>query len=166
MEICGRDHGFHWTAILTLGYSFFGGICFFFFCQDIIENFIQREDLNEQTDVSPRKLLISSTCDISVLEDQPIEGSETFETQTVDEMSKMVLYNLCVKTVHKEALKERQPLKWIRRFGPNFPLRDQWRSLYKFPLEKWSGDLQWMIINGAIDTNRFVSHLNPAVRGE
>lgn len=101
-----------------------------------------------------------------MLEDQPIEGSEIFETWTVDEMSKKVLYNLCVKTVHKEALKERQPLKWIRSFGPNFPLRDQWRSLYKFPIEKRSGDLQWRLINGAIATNRYVSHLNPAVTGE
>ncbi len=82
---------------------------------------IQREDLNEQTDVSPQKLLILSTCDTSVLEDQPIEGSETFETWIVDEMSKKVLYNLCVKTIHKEALKEQQPLKWTRIFGPNFP---------------------------------------------
>ncbi len=56
-----------------------------------------------------------------MLEDQPIEGSETFETWIVDEMSKKVLYNLCVKTIHKEALKERQPLKWTRIFGPNFP---------------------------------------------
>ncbi len=127
---------------------------------------IQREDLNEQTDISPQKLLILSTCDTSVLEDQPIEGSEIFETWTVDEMSKKVLYNLCVKTVHKVALKERQPLKWTRSFGPNFPLREQWRSLYKFPLEKRSGDLQWRLINGAIATNRYVSRLDPAVRGE
>ncbi len=103
---------------------------------------IQREDLNEQTDVSPQ------TCDTSVLEDQPIEGSETFETWSIYEMSKKVLYNLCVKTVHKVALKERQPLKWTRSFGPNFPLRDQRRSLYKCPLEKRSGDLQWRIITG------------------
>ncbi len=101
-----------------------------------------------------------------MLEDQPIEGSETFETWTVDEMSKKVLYNLCVKTIHKEALKERQPLKWTRSFGPNFPLREQWRSLYKFPLEKRSGDLQWRLINGAISTNRYASHLNPAVTVE
>ncbi len=127
---------------------------------------IQREDLNEQTDISPQKLLILSTCDTNVLEDQPIEGSDIFETWTVDEMSKKVLYNLCVKTVHKVALKERQPLKWTRSFGPNFPLREQWRSLYKFPLEKRSGDLQWRLINGAIATNRYVSRLDPAVRGE
>ncbi len=29
-----------------------------------------------------------------------------------------------------------------------------------------SGDLQWRVINKAIATNRYVSHLNPAVRGE
>ncbi|KAL1253305.1 hypothetical protein QQF64_017998 [Cirrhinus molitorella] len=127
---------------------------------------IQREDLMEKTDFSPQKLLISSTCDTSVSEDQPEEDSAISETWTIDEMSKKNLYNLCVKTVNKEALKERQPLKWTRWFGPNFPLRDQWRSLYKFPLEKRSGDLQWRLIYRAIATNRHVALLNPAVRGE
>ncbi len=39
------------------------------------------------------------------------------------------------------------------------------KVLYKCPLEKRSGDLQWRIINGAIATNRCVSRLDPAVRG-
>ncbi len=65
-----------------LTYSFFGGK---HFLPGHYRELIQREDLNEQTDVSPQKLLILSACDTSVLEDQPIVGSETFEIWTIDE---------------------------------------------------------------------------------
>ena len=127
---------------------------------------IQRKDLNEQTDFIPEKLLICSTYNNSMLEDHHIEDSDTSETWTIDEMSKTVLYNLCVKTVHKDSLKEQLPLRWTMKFGPAFPLRDQWRSLYKFPLEKRTADLQWRLIHRAIATNRYVAHFSPAVSGE
>ncbi len=38
-----------------------------------------------------------------------------------------------------------------------------WRILYKYPVNKRTGDLQWRIVHGAVATNRYVVHLNPSV---
>ncbi len=41
--------------------------------------------------------------------------------------------------------------------------KPEWRSLYKPPLTKRTGDLQWRILNGAVAVNAFISVLNPEV---
>ena len=45
-------------------------------------------------------------------------------------------------------------------------LSPQWRTLYKPPLKKRTGDLQWRILHGAIATNAFLSVLNRSVLNE
>ncbi len=63
-----------------------------------------------------------------MLEDQPIEGSETFETWIVDEMSKR-FYNLCVKTIHKRGTEGAAAVEVDK---------DLWGQT-----SQKSGDLQW-----------------------
>ncbi|KAI4900412.1 hypothetical protein NFI96_009713, partial [Prochilodus magdalenae] len=82
------------------------------------------------------------------------------------EVPRDALYLACVKVAHQAVLKRQRLSHWPGLFGPDFPLRDRWRSLYKPPIEKRSGDLQWRIIHGAIATDRHVAHLNPAVVGQ
>ncbi len=50
-----------------------------------------------------------------------------------------------------------------RFFGMDISPKGSWRSLYKRPIDKRTGDLQWRIVHGAIATNRHVVHLNPNV---
>ncbi len=45
-------------------------------------------------------------------------------------------------------------------FGPAQPVKGCWRSLYKMPIDKRTGDLQWRIVHGAIATNKHVAHLD------
>lgn len=41
--------------------------------------------------------------------------------------------------------------------------KPEWRSLYKPPLTKRAGDLQWRFLHGAVAVNAFISVLNPEV---
>lgn len=45
-------------------------------------------------------------------------------------------------------------------------VKPEWRSLYKPPLSKRVGDIQWRILHGAIAVNSFISVLNPEVSPE
>ena len=38
-----------------------------------------------------------------------------------------------------------------------------WRLLYKPPLNKITGDLQWRILQGALALNGFIAKINPTV---
>ena len=49
---------------------------------------------------------------------------------------------------------------WTERLGGLSP---QWRTLYKPPLKKRTGDLPWRIFHGAIPTNAFLSVFNRSV---
>ncbi len=40
-------------------------------------------------------------------------------------------------------------------------MKPVWRVLYKQPLIKRSGDIQWRILHGALAVNAFVSVINP-----
>lgn len=39
-------------------------------------------------------------------------------------------------------------------------LKGSWRSLYKRPIEKRVGDLQWRVVHGILATNRLLALLN------
>lgn len=73
------------TVISTVAGSFFRSNMLFLLVY--YREVMQRKDGNEQTDIIPQKLFISSTYDTSLLEDHPIEGSKTSETWTIEEMS-------------------------------------------------------------------------------
>lgn len=81
-------------------------------------------------------------------------------------MTKKVMYNITVKMIHQDSLRKQKVSKWPDLLSPDFLIRDRWRALYKPPVEKRTGDLQWRIIYGAIATDGHVAHLNTAVKGD
>jgi len=81
-------------------------------------------------------------------------------------ISKKEIYNITVKAMHQDSFRKQKVSKWPDLLRPDFLTRDRWRALYKPPVEKRSGDLQWRIIYGAIATDGHVAHLNSAVKGE
>uniref|UniRef100_A0A8P4KAC5 Reverse transcriptase domain-containing protein n=1 Tax=Dicentrarchus labrax TaxID=13489 RepID=A0A8P4KAC5_DICLA len=81
-------------------------------------------------------------------------------TLSLHKADKKTLYTNCVKTIHKTRLCDRAQCVWTERLGGLSP---QWRTLYKPPLKKRTGDLQWRILHGAIATNAFLSVLNHSV---
>jgi len=74
------------------------------------------------------------------------------------DMGKKALYVLCVKVAH--FLRES---KWQDVFGSGASPKCCWRTLYKPPIEKRSGDLQWRTVHGIIATHRHRAHLDPQV---
>ncbi len=73
-----------------------------------------------------------------------------------EELGKKEAYTLCVKVLHSRSF------EGMKRsfFGPAQPVKGCWRSLYKMPIDKRTGDLQWRIVHGAIATNKHVAHLD------
>lgn len=63
----------------------------------------------------------------------------------------------------KNVLSARVDTPWRAVFKLDEGIKPEWRSLYKPPLTKRTGDLQWKIIHGAVAVNAFVSVLNPEV---
>ncbi len=80
--------------------------------------------------------------------------------------SKKAIYYTAVKVIHRELLKRQRTSRWPVLLSPDLLVSDRWRTLYKPPVEKRTADLQWMIIHGAIATDGYVAHLNPAVEGK
>lgn len=76
---------------------------------------------------------------------------------------KKAMYIMCVKVWHLNTLKSVSESKWLEVLGPGASPKGCWRSLYKPPIEKRSGDLQWRIVHGIIATNRHRAHLDPEV---
>ncbi len=73
------------------------------------------------------------------------------------------IYIMCVKVCHLNILESVSESKWLEVLGPGASPKGCWRSLYKPPTEKRSGDLQWRIVHGIIATNRHRAHLDPEV---
>ncbi|XDV25251.1 hypothetical protein PO909_029197 [Leuciscus waleckii] len=76
---------------------------------------------------------------------------------------KKTIYGLCVKVTHLLQLQSVRETKWHEIFGPGASPKGCWRTLYKSPIEKRTGDLQWRIVHGIIATNRHRAHLDPQV---
>lgn len=78
-------------------------------------------------------------------------------------INKRALYTVCVKVWHLPSLGDVRAGVW-QGLGPEFlPHVKNWRLIYKAPVPKRSGDLQWRIIHGAIATNRHLAHLDNAL---
>ncbi|XP_068592641.1 transposon TX1 uncharacterized 149 kDa protein isoform X2 [Cebidichthys violaceus] len=84
------------------------------------------------------------------------------EKLTITKADKETLYRNCVKCIHQAGLSGRPPTVWTKRWGQEGP-GPQWRILYKAPLKKRTGDLQWRILHGADASNAFISVINPTV---
>ncbi len=76
------------------------------------------------------------------------------------------VYKSCVKTFNKNFLRNRVDTPWrtVLHLGEN--VKPEWRALYKSPLSKKVGDLQWRILHGAIAVNALVSIINPGSTDE
>ncbi|XP_035990392.1 mucin-3A isoform X4 [Fundulus heteroclitus] len=79
---------------------------------------------------------------------------------TLCSASPQMLYKVNVKIMNKRTLRNRPVSVCRDKLGGQRP---QWRILYKPPVRKWTGDLQWRILHGAIATNSFLSIISPGV---
>ena len=73
------------------------------------------------------------------------------------------LYRLMVKTLNKKKLNGRRDTPWRSYFAGAQETGPQWRSLYKPPLSKRHGDLQWRLLHGIIAVNAFLSIIKNSV---
>jgi len=58
------------------------------------------------------------------------------------------MYHVCVKVMRVQELKLVRESKWLEIFGIDTSPKCSWRTLYKIPTDKRTGDLQWRIIHG------------------
>lgn len=66
----------------------------------------------------------------------------------------IILSRACVKTINYQHPKDVRDIKWTTVFESGSSPKGSWRSLYKRPIEKRVGDLQWRIVHGILATNR------------
>jgi len=71
-------------------------------------------------------------------------------------VNKQNLYNVCVKSFFAGQLRERGDTKWRSHLSLTENKSPSWRLLYKNPLPKRSGDLQWRILHCALPTKVFL----------
>lgn len=70
------------------------------------------------------------------------------------------LYKNCVKSLNRKFLDGKTDTPWRTILHLKEDTKPEWRILYKSPLTKKVGDLQWRILHGAIAVNAFISVLN------
>lgn len=87
------------------------------------------------------------------------------EISRFDTISKKAFYLVCVKYLNLRALQDIPETKWTNLLESEASPKGCWRTLYKKPIEKRSGDLQWRISHWILATNRYKVHLNP-LQGE
>lgn len=78
-------------------------------------------------------------------------------------IEKKMLYHICVKSVHLGKLKQRLDTKWRTWLSISDEVCPSWRLLYKPPISKRCGDLQWRLLHCIIASNSFISKLNETV---
>uniref|UniRef100_A0A4W5P160 Reverse transcriptase domain-containing protein n=1 Tax=Hucho hucho TaxID=62062 RepID=A0A4W5P160_9TELE len=84
----------------------------------------------------------------------------TPEIGLFDTISKKSLYLVCVKYFNIRKLQDLPETKWTNFVESGASPKGCWRTLYKKPIEKRSGDLQWRISHWILATNRYKVHLN------
>lgn len=77
-----------------------------------------------------------------------------------------ILYKYCVIVFNKKMLDRRIDTPWRDFFKLDANRKPEWRALYKPPLIKRTGDLQWRILHGSIAVNSFISVMNPEIGDE
>ncbi len=80
-----------------------------------------------------------------------------------DVTSGKVCYKICVKIFNKKALDKKNDTPWRGVLHVKESEKPEWRVLYKSPLSKRIGDLQWRLLHDAIAVNAFVSVINSDV---
>lgn len=75
-------------------------------------------------------------------------------------------YKACVLVFNKKMLDKRVDTPWRDVLKMCDADKPEWRSLYKPPLSKRVGDIQWRLLHGALAVNAFISVLNSDVTVE
>ncbi len=90
---------------------------------------------------------------------------ESFESMCLDFFlsTGKVLYKCCVIIFNKKMLNKKVDTPWRGYFKLNMDKKPEWRALYKPPLTKKTGDLQWRVLHGAVAVNAFISIINPEI---
>jgi len=78
-------------------------------------------------------------------------------------VAKKNLYYICVKSVHVGHLQGKTDTKWRDKISICDKVHPSWRVLYKPPISKRCGDLQWRVLHCAIASNSLVSKFNKIV---
>ena len=78
-------------------------------------------------------------------------------------VGKKLLYHMCVKIMHLPQLKGRPDTKWRSFFSISQSTSPSWRMLYKSPIPKRAGDLQWCVLHCAMATGVFTARLRDDV---
>ena len=86
---------------------------------------------------------------------------KTPELGEFESLGKRAIYNISVKVSNLRSLAGVKVSRWTKFFGMGSSPRGCWRSLYKPPVDKRTGDLQWRIVHRAIATYRYLVHLDP-----
>lgn len=81
-------------------------------------------------------------------------------------IEKKKLYHGCVKSVHYRQLKDRPDTKWRSWLSISEEVCPSWRLLYKPPISKRCGDLQWRLLHCVVASNSFISKLDDTVSPE
>ena len=113
----------------------------------------------DTTDPFPKLLLIPKI--------DECEGSLLFSTERMkmdmDEVSGKTMYRNCVKVLNKKWLSSRVDTPWRSVLMIKNNVKPEWKALYKLPLTKRMGDLQWRVLHGIVAMNSFIAVLNPEV---
>jgi len=80
-----------------------------------------------------------------------------------DTMGGKSLYQVCVRVINKDKL-QRVDTPWRNHLKVEDGVNPVWGLIYKPPLTKKVGDLQWRVLHGIIAVNSFISILNPTVQ--
>lgn len=93
-------------------------------------------------------------------DDRKLLSLDTPELNHFSILNRQTLYRACVKTINYQHLKTVRDIKWTTVFESGSSPKGSWRSLYKRPIEKRVGDLQWRVVHGILATNRHKALLN------
>lgn len=74
-----------------------------------------------------------------------------------------IIYSFCVKVLNKGKLKNRIDTPWRKYLEVKDEIMPVWEAIYKPPLTKKVGDIQWRILHGIIVVNAFVSIINSEI---
>ena len=91
-----------------------------------------------------------------------LESSNT-PPNRLNDMKGKTMYKLLVQVLNKDKLSGRTDTPWRAHLGLNDEVRPAWRTLYKPPITKRVGDLQWRILHRIVSVNAFISVINPNV---
>lgn len=78
-----------------------------------------------------------------------------------ESLGRKAAYQVSVKVSNLRSLTGVKVSRWVDFFGRKCSPGGCWRSLYKPPVDKRTGDLQWRVVHGAIATNKYLVHLDP-----